>query len=177
MGIMMLRFSDGLAALAVSAIVLSGCAMPTGGSGTQAGSNSCNVLGPKALVGIGGGALIGAGTGALVAKNKAAGALIGGLLGAVAGGAIGKTLDNRDCAAAQLALRQLDTTPTGRQIAWADPDTGTHGTFTPTADATISNGRTCRPVQRDITFKDGTQTGGDTGIVCRNANGDYETMS
>jgi len=174
----MRRIPSFVAMLAVSSSVLSGCATPPGGAG-QASGNSCAILGPKSLTGIGGGALAGAGAGALLApKDRAKGALIGALVGAIAGAMIGKSLDNKDCEAAKLALRRLDTTPTGSQIAWANPDSGTRGTFTPTADATIgSNGRSCRPVQRDVTFKDGTQTAGDTGIVCRTPNGDYESMS
>jgi surface antigen len=102
--------------------------------------------------------------------------LIGGVAGAALGGIVGKTMDQRDCEQAQVALRQAATVPTGQQIAWNSPATGNHGTFTPVSDpATNPNGQTCRQYKRDSIIG-GQQTGGDIGIVCRTPDGDYQSV-
>ena len=52
------------------------------------------------------------------------------------------------------------------------------GWCTPVTDASANaNGEVCRQYQRDIVFKDGKQTGGDVGVTCRDANGDWVAKS
>jgi len=143
------------------------------------GNAACPALGPKAIIGAASGAAVGSGIGgAIGGKNRGMGAALGGIGGGVIGGAIGSALDQRDCQQAQLALQQMNSARTGQQIQWTDPATGNHGTFTPLSDPSKSaDGRVCRQYNREAVTKDGQQTDGGVGVVCRNANGDWEAQS
>jgi surface antigen len=169
------RMRKGVSLLLVGA-ALASCANPPGGGTQQASGGSCAVLGPKALTGVAAGGLAGAGIGAAVARNKAEGALIGLAAGALMGAFVGKTLDERDCEQAQVAMRQMAAARTGQMIAWNNAANGDHGTLTPLSDpAPNANGQMCRQYKRDQVIG-GTQTGGDVGVVCRTADGDYQVV-
>lgn len=165
-----------LVCLLLIGTALASCAQRPGGPGgaQQAAADSCAVLGPKSLVGALGVGAAGAGIGAAAGGGK--GALIGGLAGLVIGGLVGKGLDQRDCQHAQVALRQMAVAKTGQQIEWNNPATGNHGTLTPVSDSTTNaNGQTCRQYKRDQVIG-GQATGGDVGVVCRTADGDYQIV-
>ncbi len=159
----------------------SGCAQNYG-SLEQATSSSCRSLGPRALSGalIGGasGAAIGAGLGALVGngnKNDARiGALAGLLLGSAIGGIEGKRLDERDCAAAQLALQKVGDQPNGAAVNWTDATTGNHGAYRViSAKYTESSGEICRRIQASYYMHGHKPVSGDPGIICRTPQGNW----
>src|SRR5262247_1954655 len=86
---------------------------------------------PKTAIGGLGGATVGGliaaaagGGGAAIAAGVIGGALLGGLAG--------NYLDERDKKmAAQNANNALETAPSGKTVAWKNPDTGNSGTVTP----------------------------------------------
>jgi surface antigen len=88
---------------------------------------------------------------------------------------IGSQADQRDCAAAQAALAQLTTQPIGVAATWTSPS-GSHGDFTPVSAEYAQGTQFCRKVRAntDIVGHAPVQT---TGIACRDANGDYQTMT
>jgi surface antigen len=159
---------------AMLAMLIAGCAQGPGATG----KNGCPIFGPKATVGLVGGAAGGAALGAALSKNQGVGALVGLLVGAAAGTMVGGALDQHDCEAAQAAMRaQMDSAPVGQQITWHST-TGDSGSFTPISPPTENGGRVCRAYKRDLTLKNGEQTGGDTGIVCRDpGTGDWVVAS
>ena len=162
-------------------ITLTGCAQNYS-SPQQAAANACRALGPQALSGalIGGlgGAAAGAGIGALATggsgKAAAIGAGVGLLAGVMAGMAEGHHLDQGDCAAAQQALQQYDSAPSGQPVAWSNPSTGSSGTYTPAASYTSASGQICRPTDASYSIQGHAPVTGDQLIVCRTASGDWE---
>lgn len=62
-------------------------------------------------------------------SGKVAAAAGGALLGAYLGGQIGKTMDRQDRLEMQ---RALETAPTGRAVAWSNPDNGYRYSVQPT---------------------------------------------
>jgi surface antigen len=101
-----------IASLSLS-LLLVGCApMNNEGVGTISGGVIGGLLGSQ----------FGSGSGKVMA---AAG---GALLGAYLGGQIGKTMDRQDRLEMQ---RALETAPTGRSVAWANPNNGNRYTVRP----------------------------------------------
>jgi len=82
----------------------------------------------KAQSGAGLGALTGATVGALTAKNKISGAAIGAGIGGLLGYAIGNEMDKTDRAQIGKALEEH---PSGKPMAWRNPDSGMHYEATP----------------------------------------------
>ncbi len=82
----------------------------------------------KAQSGAGVGALAGAAVGALTAKNKLTGAAIGAGVGALFGYVIGNEMDKHD--KAQIG-KVLEDQPSGKPMAWKNPDTGVQYEATP----------------------------------------------
>jgi surface antigen len=169
-------FTNFISIMIVTAL-LSGCATQQGGF--ISAHDSCAVLGPKTSVGILGGAALGTAAGAGIGNNKdrAAAMLIGALVGAVAGGLAGANLDKNDCEKAHLALQKMGKARVGKKIVWSNPDTGNHGTLVPTTKAKKTAQGVCREYQRTTTLKNGQQVGGDTGVTCRDEDGDWEVVS
>ncbi len=162
-------------------VSLTGCAQQYA-TPQQAEANACSAFGPRATSGALVGGLAGAGTGALIGglaghngTDALIGAAAGGLLGVAAGAMVGHNLDQRDCAAAQLALQQIDNAPEGQALPWTDPATGSKGDYTPTAAQYTdpTSGQVCRPVSADYYLSGHQPVLGDTGNVCRDSNGDY----
>jgi surface antigen len=167
---------------ALSATALTaGCANRPYSSPQEAAQNACHALGTKAmsgaLIGSVGGAALGAGIGAAAGGGRGAllGAGIGLIGGLVAGLATGSQADQRDCAAAQLALAQLATQPTGVPAAWRSAS-GSYGAYTPVGEEYAQGNQFCRQV-RESTNIVGHQSVESTGLACRDANGDYQTVS
>lgn len=166
-----------------SPFLLTGCAQQYS-SPQEAASSACSAFGPRATSGALIGAAAGAGTGALIgglAGHSGISALIGagaGLLaGALAGGAIGHHLDQGDCAAAQLALQQIDTAPVGQAVSWNNASTGSSGSFIPTGAVYTdpTSGQPCRPTNVNYAIKGQQPVLGDQSVVCRTADGNYIT--
>ena len=160
---------------------LGGCAQHYA-SPQQAAANACSAFGPGATSGALIGGLTGAAGGAAIgglAGHSGTAALIGagaGLLaGLLVGGAIGHNVDAKDCAAARVALQNIENAPVGQRIPWSDPSTGSSGYYVPTA-AAYTNEQTneiCRPVSASYYLNGHKPVEDDTGNVCRDANGGW----
>ena len=172
---------------APSAIVLfllltTGCATRQYATPEEAIANTCTALGPKALSGalIGGlgGAAGGAAIGAAIGKGSgsAIGAGAGLLIGLIAGIAAGNQMDQQDCREAHIALQRLENQPVNQPIAWGNYSTGSHGNFTPVSAEYNLNSHVCRQIRADYSIKDHEPVYGDTGVICRTANGDWARM-
>lgn len=170
-----------LASALLLPVALGGCAQQYA-TPQQAASNACSAFGPRATSGALVGGLAGAGTGALIAGlaghsagDALIGAAAGGVLGVMAGSVVGHHLDQRDCAAAQLALQEIGNAPSGQLIPWSDPSTGSKGSYTPTAAEYTDpkSGLICRPVSNSYYLNGHQPVVGETGNTCRDANGDW----
>jgi surface antigen len=167
---------------AISTTLLTpGCANRPYSSPQEAAQNACSALGPKAISGalIGGlaGGALGAGVGAAAGGGRGAaiGAGIGLLGGLVTGLAVGKQADQRDCVAAQTALAQLATQPTGVPVNWSSPS-GSYGSYTPISAEYAQGNQFCRQA-RESTNIVGHQPVQSGIVTCRDANGDYQTVT
>lgn len=130
---------------------------------------------PKAVLG----SVIGAGAGALLVgamggKGGAvvAGALVGGLLG----GYVGHRLDEKDKQmAAQAATLAFEQNRSGQASVWTNPDSGNHGSVTPTHTYQLATGQYCREYTQDIWVgNDKQQT---YGTACRQADGSWKVQN
>jgi surface antigen len=99
----------------------------------------------KAQSGAGLGALAGATVGALTAKNKISGAAIGAGIGALLGYAIGNEMDKYD---RQQINKTLEEQPSGKPMAWKNPDNGANYEATPGTPYSAND-----KIYRDITIK------------------------
>jgi len=119
----------------------------------------------QVLGGVGGavaGAQFGQGTGQLAATAG------GALLGALIGGEVGSSLDAADAACAQQAIA---TTPTGRTVAWRNPDRDDRYQVTPTRSYRSTDGRYCREYTSSAVI--GQQVREVTGTACRQPDGSW----
>jgi surface antigen len=112
------------------------------------------------------GSTIGKGDGRLIATG--AGALIGVLLG----GEIGRSLDGQDRACVG---RTLETVPTGRTVAWRNPDTGGTYRTTPTETFQTRSGQYCR--EYTTTARVAGRQQQVYGTACRRPDGSWEIVS
>jgi surface antigen len=183
-----MRIVRRLSTTALSACLLvpmlaSGCANRQYATPEEAIANSCSALGTKALSGalIGGvaGAAGGAAIGAAAGNGKGAaiGAGVGLLVGIAAGLAAGHHTDQQDCQQAQIALQQMSNQPVNQLVAWANPATGSHGSYTPVGLEYTSNDHVCRQFKADYTMEKNAPVYGDTGVVCRTAAGDWARVA
>lgn len=160
-----MRVTKFTAAIAAIAMALSLGACENAGTKQTAGT----------LVGAGLGGLAGSfiGSGAGRAAAIAGGVILGGLIG----NQVGRYLDNQDRAyAEQTAQRTMQSTPTGTSSSWRNPQSGNHGTVTPTTDTyTGPDGRPCRDFNHTITLANGQQDHV-KGTMCMNPNGSWETI-
>jgi surface antigen len=150
-----------IAALLVTAVLVGGCA--EGREKETAGT----VLG-----GIGGavlGSQVGGGSGRLIATA------VGTLAGAFIGNQIGAGLDKADQAAMVKAEQRAYDAPIGQTITWNNPDSGNHGTVTPTRDGTAANGQYCREYQQTVVIDGKSQSA--YGTACRQPDGSWKIVS
>ncbi|WP_374302496.1 RT0821/Lpp0805 family surface protein [Ferrovibrio sp.] len=156
------RFVPVVAALGIAGL-LAACANDSGPK-----QNVGTVLG-----GVGGavaGAQFGKGTGQLV--GVAAGTLIGALLGSE----VGKSLDRADRSYMDRAnQRAFESTPSGTQVSWRNPDSGNAGTVVPQPAYQAQSGEYCREFQQTITVGGQTQQG--YGTACRQPDGSWKVMN
>ncbi|MGE5475981.1 MAG: RT0821/Lpp0805 family surface protein [Bacteroidales bacterium] len=114
----------------------------------------CSSSGPTngQLYGTAGGAVVGAGIGRAVADVATAGTLAGALGGAVVGFALGTYMDPP--AQEKHARATISAAEDGKPVAWTT-EKGSKGSVTPiSAQYTDRSGRSCRPLQQDVTVND-----------------------
>jgi surface antigen len=153
-----------LVLLMLIALPLAGC--ETTGSPGIGTKTAIGGLGGAAAGGLLGAALGGEGTGI------AAGTILGGLIG----GAIGNRMDAADQRRAQeAATHALETVPSGRTVAWQNPDSGNAGTVMPTRTYQAASGQYCREYQQTITISgERHQT---YGTACRQPDGTWHIVN
>jgi len=130
---------------------------------------------PKTTIGAVGGGTVGGLIAAAAGGNPAAiaASVIGGML---IGGMVGNLLDQRDKQmAAEAAHRAMETAPTGKPVAWQNPDSGHSGTVTPTKTYQTANGNYCRDYQAAVVI-DGKQERA-TGTACRQPDGSWRVVN
>jgi len=144
------------------ALALIGCA------GTQGGGNE--------KAGIGG--IGGAAAGSLLAAafhGGPAGIFGGAIAGGLIGAAIGDRMDAADRRDAQNAAQHaLEKAPSGKAVAWHNPDSGHSGTVTPVRTYQKSGGQYCREYQQTVTI--GGQNHQAYGTACRQADGTWKII-
>jgi surface antigen len=157
-------FTRVLVLLMLIALPLAGCETPgSTGIGTK---TAIGGLGGAAAGGLLGAALGGSGTGI------AAGTILGGLIG----GALGNRMDAADQQRAQeTATRALETVPSGRSVAWQNPDSGNTGSVMPTRTYQTSSGQYCREYQQTITISGERHQS--HGTACRQPDGTWRIVS
>jgi len=129
---------------------------------------------PKTAIGGLGGATVG-GLIAAAAGGGGAGIAAGVIGGALLGGLAGNLLDDRDKRMANAAAqRALETAPSGKAVAWNNPDSGHSGTITPVRTYE-SNGRYCREFQQTVTI--GGKPENSFGTACRQPDGSWQIVS
>ena len=131
--------------------------------------------GNKQGVGNGIGAVAGGLLGAQFGKGP--GKLLFAGLGAVAGGlignSIGKSMDDTDrMMAEQTSQKALEATPSGKAVAWHNPDNGHSGTITPTKTYKQNDGNYCREYTQTITV--GGKQEKAYGKACRQQDGSWQ---
>jgi surface antigen len=159
------RLWRGNALKATAVVALAACAFA--GCETAQGT-------PKTAIGGLGGAAVGGliaaaagGGGSAIAASVIGGALLGGLAG--------NLLDERDKRMAnEAAQRALETTPSGKPVAWKNPDSGHSGTVTPVRTFE-SNGSYCREFQQTVTI--GGRPENSFGTACRQPDGSWRIVS
>jgi surface antigen len=149
-------------------VMLSACAqMQSAEQGIE--NNPKAVLGT--VVGAGGAALL---AGALGGRGwtVVAAALAGGLIG----GAIGNRLDTKDKQmAAEAATRAFETNRSGQSSAWNNPDSGNHGSITPTHTYQLATGQYCRQYTQNIWI--GNEQHQTSGTACRQPDGSWKIQN
>jgi surface antigen len=104
-------------------------------------------------------------------SGKVAAAAGGALLGAFLGGKIGKYMDRQDRMEMQ---RALETAPTGRAVAWTNPDSGNRYTVVPTRTY-YQQQQPCREYTTKALI--GGKTEQIYGRACRQADGSWKVVS
>jgi surface antigen len=144
-------------AIAVLIVALFGCASAGDSPKTAIGGFGGAALGGLIAAAAGGG-------GAAIAAGVIGGALLGGL--------VGNMLDDRDKRmAAESANRALETAPSGKAVAWNNPDSGHSGTVTPVRTYQ-SGGAYCREYQQTVTI--GGKQEQSYGTACRQPDGSWK---
>lgn len=127
------------------------------------------------------GALVGAGLGGLIGSHfghgtgRVAATMIGTFAGAVIGGEIGRSMDQADRAAYEDATARAQTAPVGETITWDNPESGNHGSITPTREGVHrETGAYCREYQQEIVVGGKVQHG--YGQACRQPDGSWKII-
>src|SRR5262245_48982941 len=128
---------------------------------------------PKTAIGGFGGAATG-GLIAAAAGGGGAGIAAGVIGGALLGGFAGNLLDQRDQRMAnEAAQRAFETAPSGRAVAWNNPDSGHSGTITPIRTFE-SSGSYCREFQQTVII--GGKPENSHGTACRTPGGSWRIV-
>ena len=130
--------------------------------------------GHRAAVGGVGGAAAGGFLGHALGGGTA-GILAGAIAGGLIGGAIGDRMDAADRRESERAAqRAFETAPSGQATAWNNPDSGNHGTITPTRTFQTDNGQYCRECQQTVVI--GGEEEQAHGTACRQPNGSWRIV-
>ena len=130
---------------------------------------------PKAVLGSIGGAAAG-GLLAYALGGKGGVVVASALAGALLGGYVGHRLDAKDKQmAAQAASRAFEQNRSGQASVWNNPDSGNHGSITPTHTYQLASGQYCREYRQDVWIgNDKEQT---SGTACRQADGSWKIQN
>jgi surface antigen len=129
---------------------------------------------PKTTIGAVGGGLLGGLIAGAAGGNTAtiAASTVGGIL---LGGIVGNLLDERDKRlAAEATQNALETAPTGKSIAWRNPDNEHSGTVTPVKTYQTDSGTYCREYQQTVTI--GGKEEEAYGTACRQPDGNWRIV-
>ena len=156
------------------ALILLACLVGGCQSGAAPGTGG-QAVGTKGVIGgLGGaaaGGLLAAGLGASpvgIAGSIVAGGLVGGF--------IGYKLDEADRREAeQSAVRALESTPSGSNVSWSNPDSGNSGTITPTRTYQDADGQYCREYRQTLYIKGEPHQS--YGTACRQPDGTWQVMN
>ncbi|MEQ8506867.1 MAG: RT0821/Lpp0805 family surface protein [Rhodospirillales bacterium] len=147
-------------------VMLGGCVTNGNGTGMKQGAGTLIGAGLGGLVG----SKVGGGRGQLAAV--AAGALLGGFMGNEVGASLDRADQMYQQRAQSSALNKADWQP----VSWSNPDSGNHGTITPTRTIQHSGtGQICREYQTTVTVGGREQQG--YGTACQTADGDWRISS
>ncbi len=151
----------GVALVAFVAILVTGCATMEENPKTSVGAIGGGALGGLIAAAAGGNA-------AAIAASAVGGMLVGGL--------IGNLMDQHDKKlAAEAAQKALETAPTGRPVAWQNPDNGHSGTVTPVKTYQTGSGSYCREYQQTVII-DGREENA-YGTACRQPDGSWKVVN
>lgn len=157
-------------------LFLQSCAQQGGYGNGGYGAN--NNIFTKENIGTAAGAVGGAWLGSNIGKGKGNVAAIaaGTLLGAALGKNLGSSLDAADMARYNRTSQYaLESTSTGTTSSWRNPDTGHHGSITPTRTIPNADGTYCREYTQVI-YVDGRDVEGH-GRACRQPDGSWKINS
>lgn len=133
--------------------------------------------GPKEQVGTLLGAAAGAVAGSAIGSGRGqlAGTAAGTLLGAFLGSKIGESLDRADIMFLEKTQQTaLETTPSGTETNWVNPDSGNSGRVTPTRTYQNANGTYCREFQQTIIVSGNEESA--YGTACRQPDGTWKII-
>ena len=148
----------GIALVALVAILTTGCATMEANPKTTIGAVGGGTVGGLIAAAAGG-------SPAVIAASVVGGILVGGL--------VGNLLDERDKKmAAEAAQKALESAPTGKPVAWNNPDSGHAGTVTPVKTYQTADGKQCRQYETSVTI-DGKQEKA-FGKACRQPDGNWQ---
>ena len=148
----------GVALVALVAILTTGCATMEANPKTTIGAVGGGTVGGLIAAAAGG-------SPAVIAASVVGGILVGGL--------VGNLLDERDKKmATEAAQKALESAPTGKPVAWNNPDSGHAGTVTPVKTYQTADGKQCRQYETSVTI-DGKQEKA-FGKACRQPDGSWQ---
>ena len=105
-----------------------------------------------------------------------AGIIGGAIAGGLIGGAIGDRMDAADRRESERAAqRAFETAPSGQTTQWSNPDSGNHGTITPTRTFQTDSGQYCREFQQTVIIGGEEQQA--HGTACRQPDGSWRIVS
>ncbi len=109
-------------------------------------------------------------------SGKLAAAAAGTVLGVFLGSEIGKSLDKADQGyASRTHQAALETSPTGKETGWRNPDNGHSGSVTPTKTYQSESGQYCREYQQTVTIDGRTESA--HGTACRQPDGSWKIVN
>ena len=127
--------------------------------------------GHKTAVGGLGGAAAGGFLGSALGGGTA-GIIGGALAGGLIGGAIGSHMDANDRRESERASqRAFETAASGQATSWSNPDSGNHGSVTPTRTFQTDSGQYCREFQQTVII--GGKEEQAHGTACRQSDGSW----
>lgn len=141
-------------------LILCGCALLSSctkqGGGTTIGAITGGILGAQ----------FGGGEGKIITAG------IGAIAGGLIGGSIGKSLDEHDQMMAERSTQKaLESTPSGRSVAWKNPDSGHSGSVTPVKTYQNKVGDYCREYTQTVNIGGEEQKA--YGKACRQPDGQW----